>query len=63
MSDGQIMEGIRNGDEAAMGEAMEKYSGLLWSVASAVLDGAAPVQMCSCICGRIPKSMMRGEGS
>lgn len=38
------MEGIRNGDEAAMGEAMEKYSGLLWSVASAVLDGAAPVQ-------------------
>ena len=44
MSDGQIMEGIRNGDEAAMGEAMEKYSGLLWSVASAVLDGAAPVQ-------------------
>lgn len=44
MSDGQMIEAIRNGDEAAMGEAMEKYSGLLWSVASAVLDGVAPVQ-------------------
>lgn len=44
MSDGQMMEAIRNGDEAAMGEVMRKYSGLLWSVASAVLDGAAPVQ-------------------
>lgn len=44
MNDEQMVEAIRNKDEAAMGEAMEKYSGLLWSVASAVLDGVAPVQ-------------------
>lgn len=44
MSDGQIIEAIRNKDETVMGEVMRKYSGLLWSVASAVLDGVASVQ-------------------
>lgn len=44
MSDRQMIEAIRNGDEEAMGEAMRKYSGLLWSVAASVLDGVAPVQ-------------------
>ena len=44
MSDGQIIEAIRNRDEAVMGEVIENYSKLLWSVVSAVLTGAAPTQ-------------------
>ncbi len=44
MSDVQMIKAIRNGDETAMGAVMERYSGLLWSVASAVLNGVAPVQ-------------------
>ncbi len=35
---------IKNGDEAAIARAMQKYSKLLWSIAGAVLINAASEQ-------------------
>lgn len=44
MNDEKIIRGIRNGDEAAMGQVMDRYSRLLWSVVGGVLHSAASEQ-------------------
>lgn len=44
MNDEKIISAIKNGDEAAIGQVIDKYSRLLWSVASAVLKNVAPEQ-------------------
>lgn len=44
MSDEKIINAIKNGDETAIAQVMDKYARLLWSVASAVLKNVAPEQ-------------------
>lgn len=44
MNDETIIRAIRDGDEAAIGQVMDKYSKLLWSVVSAVLSHTAAEQ-------------------
>ena len=44
MSDVQIIDGIKNGNEAAMGYAMDKYSKLMWSLAATILVNAASAE-------------------
>lgn len=44
MSDKEMVLAIKNGDEAAIARAMQKYSRLLWSIAGAVLINAASEQ-------------------
>ncbi|MDE6748534.1 MAG: sigma-70 family RNA polymerase sigma factor [Lachnospiraceae bacterium] len=44
MSDKEMVLAIKNGDEAAIARAMQKYSKLLWSIAGAVLINAASEQ-------------------
>lgn len=44
MNDEKMILAIRNRDEAVMAEVMQKYSKLLWSIASAVLVNATSVQ-------------------
>jgi len=39
LNDHKIVNAIRNGSEAAIGEVIDKYSRLLWSVVSPVLRG------------------------
>ncbi|MCL2158406.1 MAG: sigma-70 family RNA polymerase sigma factor [Oscillospiraceae bacterium] len=41
MNDTQIIAGIKNGDEAAMGHAMKQYSKLMWSIAATILVNAS----------------------
>lgn len=44
MSDEKILLAIKNRDEGAMAAVMQRYSGLLWKIAAAVLVNAASVQ-------------------
>ena len=44
MRDAQIISGIQHNDEAAINYAMNKYSKLLWKVASTVLANAATAE-------------------
>ena len=44
MNDEKIINAIKNGSEAAIEQVMDKYSKLLWSVASAVLKNVASEQ-------------------
>lgn len=44
MNDEKIINAIKSGDEAAIGQVIDQYSRLLWSVASAVLKNVAPEQ-------------------
>jgi len=44
LSDVQIIDGIKNGNEAAMGYAMDKYSKLMWSLAATILVNAASAE-------------------
>lgn len=44
MNDKEMVRAIKNGDEAAIARAMQKYSRLLWSIAGAVLINAASEQ-------------------
>lgn len=44
MSDEKIINAIKNGDETAIEQVMDKYSRLLWTVASAVLKNVASEQ-------------------
>lgn len=44
MSDEKIILAIRNRDEAIMADVIQKYSKLLWSIASAILINASSVQ-------------------
>lgn len=44
MNDERIISAIRRREEAAVNEAIEKYSRLLWSVAGAVLGGIGSAQ-------------------
>lgn len=44
MSDEKIINAIKNGDEAAIAQVIDKYSRLLWSVASAVLKNVGQEQ-------------------
>ena len=41
MNDTQIINGIKNGSEAAVDYAMNKYSKLMWSIAASILVNAA----------------------
>ena len=44
MNDEKIITAIKNGDETAIAQAIDKYSRLLWSVASAVLKNVGQEQ-------------------
>jgi len=44
VSDEKIINAIKNGDEAAIAQVIDKYSRLLWSVASAVLKNVGQEQ-------------------
>lgn len=44
LNDEKIIRAIRDGDEAAIGQVMDRYSKLLWSVVSAVLHNTASEQ-------------------
>lgn len=44
LNDETIIRAIRDGDEAAIGQVMDRYSRLLWSVVSAVLHNTASEQ-------------------
>ena len=44
MNDEKIITAIKNGDEAAIAQVIDKYSRLLWSVASAVLKNVGQEQ-------------------
>ena len=44
MSDEKLVNAIKSGDEAAIGQVIDKYSRLLWSVVAAVLKNAASEQ-------------------
>ena len=44
MRDDKIVTKIKNGDGAAVNEAMNKYSRLVWHIASTVLRNAVPVE-------------------
>lgn len=44
MNDEKLINAIKNGDETAIAQAMDKYARLLWSVVSAVLKNVAPEQ-------------------
>jgi len=44
VSDEKIINAIKNGDEAAIAQVIDKYSRLLWSVASAVLKNMGQEQ-------------------
>ena len=44
MNDETIIRAIRDGDEAAIGQVIDRYSKLLWSVVSAVLHNTASEQ-------------------
>lgn len=44
MNDIQIIRGVRDGDEAAINYAINKYSKLIWRIAGAVLKNVATVQ-------------------
>lgn len=44
MSDEMLIQKIENGEESAIKEAMQKYSGLLWKIASAILLPAAQTE-------------------
>ena len=44
MNDEKIIAAIRRGDERAIDRVMDKYSRLMWSIASAVLKNTASVQ-------------------
>ena len=41
MNDEKTIRAIRDGDEAAIGQVIEKYSKLMWSIVSGVLRGVA----------------------
>ncbi len=44
MKDEKIINAIKNGDETAIAQVIDKYSRLLWSVASAVLENVGQEQ-------------------
>jgi len=44
VNDEKLINAIKNGDETAIAQAMDKYARLLWSVVSAVLKNVAPEQ-------------------
>ena len=44
MQDEKLIERIKNRDESAIAELMDKYDKLLWSVVAAVLEKNASVQ-------------------
>lgn len=44
MNDMQIIDGIKNGSEAAVNYAMNKYSKLMWSIAATVLINTAAAE-------------------
>ena len=44
MNDIQIINGIKNGSEAAVNYAMNKYSKLMWSIAATILINAATAE-------------------
>jgi RNA polymerase sigma-70 factor (ECF subfamily) len=44
LNDLQIINGIQNSDETAIGHAMDKYSRLMWSIAASVLANAATAE-------------------
>ena len=49
MRDEKVIEAIRRGDEEAIGQVMDKYSRLLWSIAGAVLHDASPQDVEECV--------------
>lgn len=49
MSDEKIISAIKNRDESAICYVMQKYSKLLWSVASAILANAATEDIEECV--------------
>lgn len=44
MNDEKIVRAIRDGDEAAIGQVIDRYSRLMWSIAGAVLNNTASEQ-------------------
>jgi len=49
LNDERMIERIRKGDEAAINEIIEKYSKLLWHIASAVLKNASVQDVEECV--------------